>query len=241
MRRKIAAFIAFNAYGLCIFTAIMNALPNLFSLSLSVGIDWNNRFLFSLLLIITTTSFSATLSGAIAKKRGGVVTIISAVPLTVWWIVMFCVSIFIEHATVSAAFSLIAVLLTITVSYFCGNFGERKQKKHFPDTTVLGISPYHFIWIIIPLFPYVAITAISLSNLGNLFLHNWGEIEHIDHLFKIVFTLLPVFGLSCLSYIAYRILTGGVIRIRPEWVRGILAFCILTVGPVIINSLQYLK
>ena len=126
-------------------------------------------------------------------------------------------------------------------SYLFAVFGERKQNKYFSDNTVFGVSPYHYIWIVLPLFPYAVITAFTFSILGDLLLHHWDKIGHIDHLFRIVSTLMPILGLSCLSYISHRILTGRIIRIRSEWGRGILAFCILAIGPAIINSFQYLK
>lgn len=252
MRRKIAIFVTFNAYLFCILIAFYNALPQLFhfnfrsplSSSSPAGLQpegpqWDHRYLSFLLLSLMATSIAAVLTGAMAKNRGGVVAAKSAIPIIIIWIEIFFISLF-TGTIGSGVVSLAGIPLTIMISSYCGNLGERMQRAHFPDTTIFGIYPYHFIWIVFPLFAYSVMTAAWLPYLENVLFHNWlgaGLSETLFHLLSLTYTLLPFFGLCALLSIVYKILTGRLLKIRSERARALFSITLLIVVPIALYQL----
>lgn len=249
MQRKIAAFIAFNAYSFSILIAFYNALPELFRLNFRSflspsspstlrleGLPWNYRHLSFLFLSLLATSIAAVLAGAIAKNRGRVVAAQSAIPMTILWIEMFFIALF--TGTLGAgAVSLTAIPLTILISSYSGNLGERIQREYFPDTTVFGVYPYHFIWIVFPLFVYSVMTASWIPYLESVLFHNWlgaSLSETLLHVLSLIYILLPFLGLSALLYVVYQILTGRVFKIRSEWGKALFTMGLLVAVPIVL-------
>lgn len=244
MRRKIAAFVAFNTYLFCILGAFYQALPELFRLNfrfpLSPGLHfnvsrWDFRYLSFLLLSLMATSIAAFLSGAIVRRRGGVAAAKSAIPITIVWIEIFFVSLF-TGTLGSGAVSLAAIPLTILFASYCGTLGERLQREHFSDATILGIYPYHFIWIVFPLFVYSVMTAAWLPYLATALFQNWleaGFSKWIVHLLSLIYTLLPFLGFCALFYLVYKILAGRFFKIRSEWGRAAFAMGLLFIVPIV--------
>jgi len=249
MQRKIAAFFAFNAYSFSILIAFYQALPERFRLNLRSplspflpsdpyyhGPHWDVRYLSFLLLSLMATVSAGVLTGAIAKNRGGMVAVKSAIPLTILWIEIFFVSLF-TGTIGSGVVSLIAIPLTILISSYSGNWGERVQRERFPETTVFGIYPYHFIWIVIPLFAYSAMTASWLPYLESVLFHNWigrSFSETLLHFLSLIYILSPFLGLSALIYLVYKILNGSVLKIRSEWGRALFTIGLLVVVPIVL-------
>lgn len=249
MRKKIAIFVAFNAYLFCILTAFYNALPELFRFNLRSplapsspgggqpeGLQWDYRYLSFLLLSLMATSIAAVLTGAMTKSRGGVVAAKSAIPITIVWIEIFFISLF--TGTLGAGVvSLAAIPLTIMISSYSGNLGERIQREHFPDTTIFGIYPYHFIWIVFPLFAYSVFTAAWLPYLESVLFHNWlgaGLSETLLHLLSLIYVLLPFLSLSALLSVVYKILIGRIFKIKSEWARALFSMGLLVVVPIVL-------
>ena len=182
MRRKVAVFAAFNASLFCIVSAFFKALPELFYLNffspqLSFGLDakgseWDGRYLLFLLLTIGAIPVAAILAGAMAKERGGPAAAKSAVPLTLLWAELFFLALF-TGTVGSTAISLIAIPLTIFVAAYWGRFGERTQKALFPEGKIFGIYPYHFIWMMVPLYLAAFVTASWLPYFEGVLFHNW--------------------------------------------------------------------
>lgn len=248
MQRKIAAFVAFNAYLFCILIAFYNALPELFHLNFRASLSpllpdpyfetpqWDFRRLPFLLLSLLATSIAAVLAGAIVKSRGGVVAAKSAIPITIVWIEIFFVSLF-TGTLASGAVSLAAVPLTILFSSYCGNVGERMQREYYSDTTIFGIYPYHFIWMVFPLFVYSMMTAAWLPYLVDALFHNGlgaSFSETLLHLLSLIYTLLPFLGMSALLHVVYKILTGRIFKIRSEWGRALFTMGLLVVVPIVL-------
>lgn len=182
-----------------------------------------------------STSIAAVLAGAIARNRGGTVAAQSAIPLTLWWSVMFLVALF--TGTIGfGLLSLAAIPLTILTSAYCGKFGEQLQRERFPDTTLFGIYPYHFIWLIIPLFVYAVMVAAWFPYFAEALFRNWpgaGLAESLAHLLSLIYTSLPFLGFWSLFYLVYKILTGTIFKIRSEWGRALLTIALLVAAPVI--------
>jgi hypothetical protein len=246
MGKKVASFTAFNAYLFCIVFAFFKALPELFRLDLPSprsfpgvnldGAQWDRRYLLFLLLSIAGTSIAAILVGAISKTRGGVIAAKSAIPLTLLWIELFFSSLF-TGTFGFAALALAAIPLTILISSYYGNWGERMQREYFPDTTVFGIYPYHLIWMTIPVFLSAFITASWLPYFERTLLHNWfegGFSETVVHLLSLIYTFLPFLGLAALLYIVYKILSGKIFKIESEWAKALLSIGILAAGPILL-------
>lgn len=249
MRRKVAAFIVFNAYWVCFVSAFFHALPELFRLDFRPPqampdiqlkrFEWDHRYLLFLLLSAAATSFSAILAGAVAKKRGGVIAAKSAIPLTLIWIEMFFVSLF--TGTFGATLlSLTAIPLTILISSSCGNFGERVQREKFPETTIFGIYPYHLIWMTVPFFLSALILATWLPYFEGALFHNWPIASFsrtIGRLLSLIYILLPMLGLAGLLYLVYKILTGNIFKIESEWGRAVLTIGLLVAVPIALYQL----
>ncbi|TAK02048.1 MAG: hypothetical protein EPO39_13825 [Candidatus Manganitrophaceae bacterium] len=246
MRRKAAAFIAFNAYLFCILSAFYNALPDLFRFDFRSpespiglrleGPQWDYRYLSFLLLSLLATSIAAVLAGAIAQQRGGAAAAQSAIPLTLWWSEMFFIALF--TGTIGfGAVSLGAIPLTVLISAYCGKWGERMQRELFPDSTIFGIYPYHFIWMVFPFFIYVVMTASWLPYLAGVLFQNWLEASFsrtLARALSLIFTLLPFVGMCALLYSVYKILNGTIFKIRSEWGRAGLSIGLLIVVPIIL-------
>ncbi len=249
MRRKVAAFITFNAYWVCFVSAFFHALPELFRLDFSSTqiipdlrlkrFEWDHRYLLFLLLSAAATSLSAVLAGAVAKKRGGVIAAKSALPLTLVWIEMFFVSLF--TGTFGATLlSLTAIPLTILVSSYFGNLGERMQSENFSEATIFGICPYHLIWMIVPCFLSAFVLAAWLPHFESALFHNWlqaGLSGTIGRLLSLIYILLPILGLAGLLYLVYKVLTGRIFKIESEWGRAVLTIGLLVVVPVVLYRL----
>jgi hypothetical protein len=245
MQKKIAAFVAFNAYLFCIVSAFFNALPERFRLDFrssqllfgpDLGIShWDPRYLLFLLVSVAGTSIAATLAGAIAQSRGGVIAAKSALPLTLAWVEMFFSSLF-TGTFGFAAVSLAAVPLTILVSSYCGRLGERVQREQFSDRTVFGVYPYHFVWMIVPLFVSVYITASWLPYFESALFRDWlqgGFSKTATDLLSLVYVLLPALTLWYLLYAVYKILNGKILKIRSEWMKALFAIGLLVAVPIV--------
>ncbi len=246
MRRKIAAFIAFNAYWVCVVSAFFHALPELFRLDFRSArllpdlhlkdFQWDHRSLLFLLLSAAATSISAALAGAIAKNRGGVVAAKSALPLTLLWIEIFFVSLF-TGTFGATVLSLTAIPLTILISSYSGNLGERMQRDHFPETTVFGIYPYHLIWMIVPFFLSAFVLATWLPYFESALFRDWLEARlssRIAGILSLFYVLLPASGLAGLLYLVYNILTGRIFKIESEWGRAALTIGLLVIVPILL-------
>lgn len=251
MQRKIAAFVAFNAYLFCILIAFYNALPDLFHLNFRSSLSpllpdpyfetpqWDFRRLPFLLLSLLATSIAAVLTGAIVKRRGGVIAAKCAIPITIVWIEMFFISLF-TGTLASGAVSLAAVPLTILFSSYCGNVGERTQREYYSETTIFGIYPYHFIWMVFPLFVYSMMTAAWLPYLVDALFHNGlgaSFSEILLYLVSLMYILLPFLGLSALLSLVYKILAGKLFKIRSEWGRALVTMGLLVVVPIILYQI----
>ncbi len=248
MQRKIAAFIAFNAYLLCILSAFYSALPETFRLDLFSppsplalrfeGPQWDHRSFSFLLLSLMATSIAAALAGAIVKNRGGVIAAQSAIPLTLWWVELFFVALF--TGTLGASvITLAAIPLTVFFSAYGGKWGEWMQRAYFPDKTIFGIHPYHYTWMVFPLFVYGAMAATWLPYFAEALFQNWrgGGAETLARSLSFIYTLLPFLGLSVLLYLVYKILTGRLFKIESEWAKALISVGVLLVGPILLYRL----
>lgn len=245
--KKAAAFIAFNAYLFAMLFAFFQALPELFRLDflaprsffdLTVeGALWDNRYLLFLLLSLAGTSLAAFLAGGVAQVRGGVAAAKGAVPLILIWTEMFFLALF-TGTFGAAALALTVIPLTIVTSAYWGKFGERIQKDRFPEGTIFGVHPYHYLWMIVPFFLAAFLTASWLPYLEGVLYRKWrGAGGTLSHLLNLVYTLLPPAGLGALLYIAYKTLAGGVVKVRSEWVRALFTIGLLIVAPVVLYQI----
>lgn len=181
------------------------------------------------------TSIAAALAGAIAKNRGGVIAAQSAIPLTLWWVELFFVALF--TGTLGASvITLAAIPLTVFLSAYGGKWGEWMQRAYFPDKTIFGIHPYHFIWMVFPLFIYGAFTASWIPYLVAALFQNWFQVPFADnviYLLSLIYTLLPFLGLTALLYFIYKILIGRIFKIQSEWGKAALSLVLLVIVPIV--------
>ena len=115
---------------------------------------WGNHYIWFLIVLCLVSYCCGLLSGATAKKRGGVLAGIAHLPI-VFCLSFFCVWLCMPQSKLDISRTWIVVLaLGIFGSLFLcvlgGSAGQRLQNSSFGGNTILGIRPIHWWWLMFP-------------------------------------------------------------------------------------------
>jgi hypothetical protein len=189
---------------------------------------------------VVVTVLAGVLAGAIAKEGGARITALANIPSVLVWVDMVYLFGFadveLEARTGFLVISIIAIPLTTYIAYVSGGLGEEIQRQNFRSNTVLGLKGYHWIWIIFPLYLYALGIAYSGTKIILFTLAKFWSANIFDSIISLIMLLLIGLWIYPL-WIAYRVLTGDLIRNHNAAVRavancGILIFGFLVAGAV---------
>lgn len=253
MGRKIWAFIAFNLYAAFLISAFQENTAYLFDVSLikemkldGMSIDprewgWGSHYIWRLFAGVVVTGVVGFLAGSVAKSKGSLTAVISNIPSVLVWILFIYLFGFsdvqLEEKTAFVIISIIAIPLTTYVAFIAGGFGEEIQKEEFEENTVLGVKPYHWIWVIFPTYWYaLGIVYVAVKFIAFQFA-TWGDTSIITSIMSLL-ALLPILAWCYPLLLVHRVLTGEILSEQNSFIRGIANFGILILGMAIATGLQ---
>jgi len=184
--RRLFAFVAFNVYSASLIGAFQINTPYQFDSEMirrlqGTHIDspnhwgWGNHYIWRLVAAVVATALAGTLTGAIARTRGGLATALSNIPSIAIWI---GIAYYLEFESSSFVYgdqtitihtgmiivALIAIPLTTYVAFHAGEFGATLQRDEFEESTVFGIAWYHWAWLVIPVYLYAMASILPITN-----------------------------------------------------------------------------
>lgn len=249
--RIVAAFFAFNIFTIFLLSSFINnthylfdaqALPKLQALGvdLETDIGWDGHYFWRFFSSVIVTSVVSILTGAISKKHGGIVATVSNIPISIVLLLfLFLIknnNIHLENETEFLITSLLIIPITMFAAYFFGNLGQELQLSSFPGNTVLGIHPWHWAWIVFPLYLYTT-GIIFVSGKFFMLLYFTDIVEKMNnplqyakfpiYLLISLLAILPVFSWLQPIKMVYKILKG-------EWLNGKSSFVIAITNTLII-------
>lgn len=228
------AFVVFNVYAPVLLAAFQKNTPYLFDAKFVSAMHatdhlvnlerwgWRDHYVWRLLSGVVVTSVVAFLSGAIAKSKGGVVATISNVPSVLIWGVIFYLMTFggasVEGQRGFAVVSLIAIPVTTWAAFFFGRLGMEFQNAEFSGATVLGIRPYHWAWLIFPIYVYaIGIVFVLVKFLALEFL-TWRDASAVGGVISLM-GLVPVIVWVLPLVFVHLVLAGNALRSRSAMVK----------------------
>ncbi len=254
MARAIYAFVAFNVYSLFLIAAFQKNTPFLFDAALmaemhagSESFDiqawgWKDHYLWRLVAAIVATAVTAFLAGAIAQRNGARVALAANVPSVIMWAIVFYLMAFGEDKwegqTGFAIVAAIAIPLTTWIAYRCGKIGEETQANEFRSETVLGIRPYHWIWIVLPLYLFsLGIIFVVTKFLAVQFL----TIRDFSLMgaFIGLLALVPVIAWLAPLVFAYNVLAGNALTERSPGMKGLTNVGVISGGFLLATGIQF--
>lgn len=253
MGRKIWAFVAFNAYSLFLLSAFQENTAYLFDASLInfmrlEGIEislrewgWGGHYLWRLFSGLVVTGLAAILAGAISKSNGKIIAALANVPSVLGWLGQIYFLAFtdvkVDSQTGFIVVSILAVPLTTFVAYVFGEIGESLQKERFPESTVLGIRGYHWVWAIFPIYWYMlSIVFVSTKFLAFQFA-SWSDMSIFSAIVSLLM-LIPVIAWVCPLLAVYHVLSGNILCEKGAVLRGFVDFGILVAGMLLATGIQ---
>jgi hypothetical protein len=247
MRKAFGAILAFNFYSLTLVWAFMtntvyffepDVVQNFQKYGLSVPEDymWGDHYIWRLIVSIIVTALAGFLAGAIAKKKGGLISALANIPSVITWggLVYILLSYPEDYPSQTGylIISILAIPVTTFIAYLFGRIGEQTQEEGFDEKTVFGIRPFHFIWIFIPLYPYsiglVHATGVLVKTLMML----WGDMSIISS-FIYLLGLIPVAIWLLPLGILYAILTNEILSGMGKIIKSLASCAILIFGFII--------
>lgn len=253
MGRPFWAFIAFNVYSLFLISAFQENTPYLFDTKLvsemrvagevfDIGAwGWKDHYIWRLFSGVVVTAAAAFLTGAIARYNGATVAVIANVPSVFVWAATFYLLAFgnteIEGQTGFIIVSLIAIPLITWAAYQFGKVGADTQASEFEDNTVLGIRPYHWIWIVFPFYLYsLGIVFVIVKFFALQFL-TWQDMSIVSGLISLL-ALAPVIAWIAPVVMIYNVLAGKSLGERSAGVRTIANAGIVIGGTLLATGIQ---
>jgi len=247
----VAAFLAFNIYSLFFISAFMENTSYLFDMKrvsnlIESGLiidprelGWGGHYIWCLFSSSVVTALAGFLCGAIAKRKGDKVAIISNIPNILIWGFFFYISIFskieIEGYKGFAIVSVIAIPLTSVIAYNFGKIGENIQHEEFKEDSVLGIWAYHWIWIVFPLYWYgLGIVFAGTRFASFVFLSPGGFFYTIIYFLFLIPVVVFVYPLI----IVYKVLSGNLLSEKRIIIKVLFNTAILISGGLLASSLQ---
>ena len=253
MARWFWAFVAFNIYSLFLLSTFQENTPYLFDARLVSemrasgelfdikGWGWKDHFIWRLFSGVVVTALVAFLAGAIAKTKGGVVAAIANIPSVLIWGAIFYLTAFgkteLEGQTGFEVVSVIAIPLTMWLAYKLGNFGAKVQASDFREGTVLGIRPYHLIWIVFPLYFYgLGIVFVLAKSLALQFL-TWRDVSMVGAIISLL-ALVPVIAWIVPLIFVYNILSGEILSEKSTGIRALVNSVVIVGGALLATGIQ---
>ena len=250
MARKIGAFIAFNVYSFFLISAFEKNVPYLFDakilssmrergLQIDIGDwGWNDHYIWRLFASAIVTALAAFLAGAIVRDKGGKIAAISNIPSILIWMGFLYLMVF-GHVKVAgqtgfAIISLLSIPLTSFVAYFAGNIGEEVQNTGYGENSVLGIHPYHWIWLIFPIYLYGIDLVFVVTKFLALQMRYWSNKSIWGTMISMI-ALLPVIAWIYPIRLIYKVLSGELLSESRAAVR-VLANCGIFIGGALLGT-----
>lgn len=253
MVRAFWAFMAFNIYSLFLVSAFQENTPHLFDAKLVSEMraageifdarewGWKGHYVWCLFSGVATTGIVAFLAGAIARDKGGKIAAMANIPSMLVWAGTFYVMAFsrieVEGQTGFLVVSLVAIPLTTWIAYQCGNIGAEIQTSDFPEGTVFGIWPFHWAWLVVPLYLY----SLGIIYVGAKFLalqfFTWRDMSMVGAFISLL-ALIPVLAWVTPLKIAHKILSGESLSKQAPFVKGLANTGILIGGAFVAMAIQ---
>ena len=247
--RYMWAFVAYNAYSVFLISVFQENTAFIFDAALievmkSSAIDprdwgWGDHYIWRLFAATIVTGISGFLAGAVARRNGGIVAAVANIPSVVVWVGYIYLFAFsnaeLEEQFAYTIISIVAIPLTSLVAYMTGVFGEEFQKDIFPEDTVLGIAPYHWIWAIWPIYFYMLGIVHAAARFFGIVL--WSDTSMISNIQSVLSLIsIGLYGLPL--WLVYRVLRGEMLHDRTAFVRGVSNVGIILVGAVVAMAWQ---
>jgi hypothetical protein len=253
MTRTIWAFIAFNVYSLFLISAFQENTPYLFDGKLVSAMyaageifdirawGWKDHYIWRLFSGVVVTAIVAFLAGAIARRNAAKVAVIANVPSILVWVMMFYFMAFghteWEGQTGFMIVSVIAIPLTTWIAYQFGKVGGDAQASTFEDNTVLGVRPYHWAWIVFPLYLYALGIVFVVAKFFALQFFTWRDLSVVGAFISFL-ALVPVIAWIVPSVMAYNILAGEFLSEGSPGVRALASTGIIIGGALLATGIQ---
>jgi hypothetical protein len=253
MARAIWAFLAFNVYSLFLISAFQENTPYLFDAKLISEMraageifdikawGWGDHYIWRLFSGAVVTAIAAFLAGAIARENGAKVAAIANVPSILVWAAMFYFMAFghteWEARTGFIVVSVVAIPLTTWIAYTFGMFGAYIQTSEFEDTTVLGIRPYHWVWIVFPLYFYGLAIVFVVTKFFALQFFTWRDLSMVGSFISLL-ALVPVIAWVAPVVLTYNVLAGKSLSEKPPGVRALVNTGIILGGALLASGVQ---
>jgi len=253
MARWFWAFLAFNIYSIFLLAAfqkntlylfdvkiVQEALANNRSLDITEW-GWKDHYIWCLFSNVLVTALAAVLAGAIAKTKGGIVAATANIPSVLIWGATFYLMVFgeteIEQQTGFAAVSIVAIPLTTWVAHYFGEMGAEIQASNYPQSTVLGVRPYHWVWIVFPLYLYALGIVFVLVKFLALLLFNGIAVSIVQIIISWL-ALIPVIVWFAPLGFVYSVLSGDVLSNRSAGVKALINSGVIVGGFVLAYEVQ---
>jgi len=229
------ALVAFNFYALFLLSAFEQNIPYLFDAKLVSEMraagnvfeindwGWKDHYIWRLFASVVITALVAFLAGAIARLKGGVVAVVANIPsILVWGAMLFVITHGnpIEGQTGFTVVSVVAIPLTTGVAYYFGRIGGETQSSEFPDDTVLGIRPYHWMWIVFPIYLYAVGIVFVLAKFIVLQLLTWRDMSIVGAIVSLLGLIPVILWIYPLTFV-YRVLAGRGLSEKSAGIKAI--------------------
>ncbi|MDA2912503.1 hypothetical protein MYX77_00835 [Acidobacteriia bacterium AH_259_A11_L15] len=253
MARAIWAFLAFNVYSLFLISVFQENTPHLFDAKLVAEMraageifdikawGWKDHYIWRLFSGVVVTAVAAFLAGAIARRNGAKVAVIANVPSIILWAALFYLLAFgrteVEGQTGFIVVSIVAIPLTTWIAYQFGKVGAETQASEFQDSTVLGIGPYHWVWIVFPLYLYARDIVFVVAKFFALQFLTWRDMSMVGALISFL-ALIPVIAWIAPIVMTYNVLTGESLSDKSPGVRGLANAGIIIGGALLASGIE---
>lgn len=232
--RKIWAFIAFNLYSIQIIGAFKESTPFIldgtkWEQARNLGIlmhpsewGWQDHYVYRLIAAVITTIAVGILTGAIARTKGGLTTLIANIPSVVIWLFAAVVIIYKKPEIVASVgfmvISIIAIPVTTYLAYQAGKVGEDMQSD-FADNTIFGIRPYHWVWLFFPIYWYSKSIIFAVSKFIGFQSATFGDTNFIVNLFSIILLFCVLLFIYPMKLV-YKVLRGEVLNEKNSFIKA---------------------
>lgn len=174
---------------------------------------FGDHYLLFLILFCTVAFVCAILTGAIARKRAGLIAGIGHIPviaLTAFLAYLHYTGQTVVESPVAWGIVLPLALIGSTVAAVAGGIsGQESQNSGFSEQTILGVHPLHWLWIWLPVSTYAAAVIWSLVRFFavQLATSGWNLLDGL----RCMLCLLPVMAFLYPLYWMYQILSGDIL------------------------------
>lgn len=255
MRRKLWAFLAYNLYFFIIVTAFAKETPYLFSAiqtdkifvspeallpDVANGWAWGPHYIWRLFSGSLATFLAAALAGAIAKNKGSLVAVVSAIPSVIMLGVLIWLlssgQLVASESGKHIICSYIMIITTFVIAFFGGRFGQNLQANEFTENTVLGLKGYHWAALCIPIYIYAMGLVFVVYRFVTVYFHSPTSI--VGFLWTVIFAI-PVIAWCIPLWLTYCILTRTIWRDKGRFARVASVGFVLLVGVFAATGVQF--